>query len=310
MKHQSVMQSEVIRCLDLVKRKIIIDATLGLGGHSRAILSSPGFVGSIVGLDHDTSHLNFARENLREFSDRFHGYYLNFRHLADFVQREKINFDGILFDLGVASPHLDEGERGFSYQQDGPLDMRMDRTKGKTAAELVNSLSSAELVHIFKNYGEEPRATAIAEAILLSRSRQPIATTAQLSQLVEGVYRKTGFHGSRKHPATRAFQALRIAVNEELSALDLALQSAISLIAPGGRIVVISYHSLEDRLVKLAFRKAAFPCVCPPKIPVCACGKLPALRILTPRPILPGEDEIRLNPRARSAKLRVAEKLS
>jgi 16S rRNA (cytosine1402-N4)-methyltransferase len=307
--HHSVLLDEVLSFFDLTHRSTIIDATLGLGGHTKAILKHPEFSGRIIGIDQDKSHLDEASKRLREFGDRFIPVHMNFGDLQIFLQRDSLAFDGILFDLGVASPHFDISDRGFSYQTEGPLDMRMDQTRTTTAADLLMNLSLQELTDLFYRYGEEPLAKKIAQRIVEGRFSSPMKTTTQLKDLIIDVYRSAGFYSSKKNPATKVFQALRIAVNDELKVLESALKSSLDLIQPGGRILVISYHSLEDRMVKDFFKAAENPCICPPKLPVCACGRKPLLRILTKKAVIPSEKEIQMNPRARSAKFRVAEKI-
>ena len=309
MKHIPVLKNEVLRYLDLSNRGFIIDATLGLGGHSEAILESNEFKGNILGIDQDQSHLDFAGERLKKYADRFTAVKANFSELEQLINTRKIKFDGIIFDLGIASPHLDLPERGFSYQSDGPLDMRMDRAKEMTAAEIINNFSADALRKIFRNYGEETLSGPIVNRIAEERRRNEIKTTGQLAAIIEQVYAWHFRKKSYKHPATKIFQALRIAVNDEMRVLEKALDAAIAHIEENGRIIVISYHSLEDRIVKTKFREAANPCACPPKLPYCACSKKPQLRILNRKPIIPGDSEIILNPRSRSAKMRVGEKV-
>lgn len=307
--HVPVLLTEVLDSLDLLHRSTIIDATLGLGGHSEAMLSSKGFSGNVWGIDQDRSHLDHARERLADFGDRFQTHHGNFAELEDLVRQQGLSFDGILFDLGVASPHLDDPERGFSFQQDGPLDMRMDPTTETTAADLLSALPQHELITMFRKYGDESLAVPISRAVVRARGEKSLQSTHELAELIRGVYQRKGFRRSERHPAVRVFQALRIAVNREMEVLETALKAAIDLIRPGGRIVVISYHSGEDRLVKQLFKEAENPCICPPKLPVCACGREPTLRILTRKPVVPSEEECDQNPRARSAKMRVAERL-
>lgn len=308
MNHLPVLLHEALEALNLSHRKVIVDATLGLGGHSLAMVQHPDFAGSIVGIDQDESHLAVAQKRLRPFANRLTLIHANFSELPH-LKSQLPTFDGILFDLGIASPHLDIPERGFSFQHDAPLDMRMNQQQPMTAARILSESSEQHLAEIFRDFGEESLARLIARRIVETRKEHPLRSTTQLADLVREVYRRRGYYDSRKHPATKVFQALRIAVNQELEVLSRALEASIDLIESGGRIVVISYHSLEDRLVKDLFRKAANPCICPPKLPVCACGRKPTLRILTKKPVVPSEKEVDLNPRARSAKMRVAEKL-
>lgn len=307
--HHSVLLKESLKALELSQRQLVIDATLGLGGHSEAILKSPSFTGRVIGIDQDPKHLAYAQQRLEPFGDRFEAVHANFSELAQIMSTQAAAFDGILFDLGVASPHLDEGERGFSFHEDGPLDMRMNPETITTAAWILKNSSEKELAEIFWKYGDEPKSRAIARAICEDREQQPFEKTSQLADLIVSVYRSSR-KSSPRHPATRVFQALRIAVNDEMGVLEQAIDSALSLLEPGGRIVVISYHSLEDRLIKHRFRQEANPCICPPKQPICTCGKEARLRILTRKAIVPSDEEIEANPRARSAKMRVAEKLN
>ncbi|MDP2691074.1 MAG: 16S rRNA (cytosine(1402)-N(4))-methyltransferase RsmH [bacterium] len=309
MNHIPVLLPSVLDSFDLPHRKVIIDATLGLGGHAEGIFRSSEFAGSVIGVDQDASHLSFAQNRLAAFSDRFQSYQKNFSELRDFCEFHDLSFDGILFDLGIASPHLDFPERGFSFQASGPLDMRMDPQQNLTAQTILDEWPENELVRIFSTFGEEPLAQPIARQIVQSRTDSPLTTTTQLAELVSRTYRSFYRKASVKHPATKVFQALRIAVNRELEVLETALKAAVDLIQPGGRILVISYHSLEDRLVKQVFKDAAHPCVCPPKLPVCACGRKPLVRIITKKPIEPSEEEIKKNARARSAKMRVVERI-
>jgi 16S rRNA (cytosine1402-N4)-methyltransferase len=306
--HESVLLDESLEFLDLSKRSSIIDATLGLGGHTEKILSSKEFSGKVFGLDQDQTHLDFAKERLKKFGDRFVPVHGNFGNLESLLEEQSISYDGILFDLGVASPHLDLAARGFSFHEDGPLDMRMDKTSEHTAADIVKNYEQEELAQIFWRYGDEPMSRAIARAICEDRVDTPFEITTQLAELIVSVYRSSRKR-TAKHPATRVFQALRIAVNDELNVLDRSLDAVIGSIEKGGRIVVISYHSLEDRMVKRRFRQEANPCVCPPKQPICTCGKEARLRIITRKVVVPSDEEIERNPRARSAKMRVAEKI-
>ncbi|MGE3278637.1 MAG: 16S rRNA (cytosine(1402)-N(4))-methyltransferase RsmH [Candidatus Altimarinota bacterium] len=309
MTHLSVLLPEVLRFFDLPHRSLILDATLGLGGHSKAILMDPTFSGRVIGIDQDQSHLQVAKKNLQDLDSRFRGVHMNFGELRHFLERESVPFDGILFDLGVASPHFDTAERGFSYQTEGPLDMRMNREQELTAGQIVNTWEDDQLTHIFYVYGEEALSRKISQAIVRPRLHSVYKNTTQLKDLIVDVYRSAGFYSSKKNPATKVFQALRIAVNDELRVLEEALKTSLEFIQPGGRIIVISYHSLEDRMVKDFFKSAENPCICPPKLPICACGRKPLLRILTKKPVVPTEEEVRTNPRARSAKMRVAEKI-
>lgn len=287
---------------------VYLDGTLGGGGHAGELLRRSGPDGVVVGLDQDAEALRRSGERLAGFGPRVILRQENFRRMAEVLEELGITaVDGILLDLGLSWFHLRAAERGFSFQADGPLDMRMDARGGTTAADLVNGLPRRELVRVLREYGEETKADAIAKAIEQARSRGPITSTVQLAEIISRVF--PPYPPRRTHPATRTFQALRIAVNDELGALRDALEQAAPLLRPGGRIAVISFHSLEDRMVKQAFATQARPCVCPPRLPVCRCGKRPELRVVTRRPVTAGEEEVARNPAARSAKLRAAERL-
>ena len=282
---------------------LFVDATVGAGGHAEFLLER-GTEIRLLGIDRDPDALALAGERLARFGERFELVAGDFADL-DALLSGRLPAAGILADLGVSSMQLDRGERGFSFRRDGPLDMRMGPA-GRTAADIVATASVDELTRIFRDYGEERMAAKIARGIVAERTRGPIQTTRQLARIVAGQ------KGSREKidPATRVFQALRIEVNQELVALGRFLAAAVARLKPGGRLAVISYHSLEDRIVKDAFRRDSGVCSCPPKLPTCICGARAALRLLTRRPIRPGEAELRRNPRSRSARLRVAEKLA
>lgn len=308
--HTPVLLREIIHYLKPRPGGFYIDCTVGGGGHSREILRlcQPG--GFVLGIDQDDAALAAAEKNLRAVGSSFRLVKSNFVHLAEIVAREVGKpADGILFDLGVSSYQLDAEERGFSYRYDAPLDMRMDPQRETTAADLVNNLEEKELARIIRQYGEERFAAEIARAIVTARRKEPITTTGQLVEIVKRAIpapaRRTG-----PHPARRTFQALRIAVNEELTVLEKALEQAVAVLKPGGRVAVISFHSLEDRIVKNFFSSMAAGCICPPRLPVCTCGKKPQLKVITKGAVIPGAEEVAANPRARSAKLRVAEKLA
>ena len=307
--HLSVLAREVIEQLAPHPGGIYLDGTLGGGGHSELILEKIGPDGLLIGIDRDQSALAAASERLKRFGSCFKAVQGSFGDMAEIVKREGINaLDGLLLDLGVSSHQLDTDERGFSFRLDGPLDMRMDRTCGDSAADLLQECSAQELEQIIKEFGEERWARKIAQKIVKIRQETPITTTLQLAELVAGTIPRR-FHEDRIHPATRTFQGLRIAVNRELEQVQQGVSAGIETLKVGGRIAVISFHSLEDRIVKHLFREAATGCTCPPRIPYCVCNKKPQLRILTGRPIVAGAEETERNPRARSAKLRVAEKL-
>ncbi len=306
--HQPVLLEEVLAWLNPKSGGTYVDCTVGGGGHSAAILESSGPDGRLIGLDQDPHALEAAARRLASYGKRVTLVRENFIHLPRVLAELGIPaVNGILFDLGVSSPQLDVPERGFSYLHEGPLDMRMDPSLHRTAADLINNLGEKELAGIIARYGEERWAKKIASFIVRKRQHQPIKTTSQLVEVIkEAIPAKSRRSGP--HPARRTFQALRIAVNRELEILPEALRQAVDLLLPEGRILVITFHSLEDRIVKNVFRQLASPCVCPPRFPRCVCGQKPLLRVLTPRGVLPSEREVNLNPRARSARLRVAEK--
>jgi len=305
--HTPVMAREVIELLAPRDGGTYYDLTIGGGSHAEAILNASAPTGRLIGLDRDAEAIAAAREKLKAFGARIEFLNGNMGDLQSLLARVGgPHADGILIDCGVSSHQLDTPERGFSFSSEAPLDMRMDQSQGLTAAELVNTADSRELAALFKKWGEEKRASVIAAAIAKERRRGPLRTTTQLAQLIEKVCPR---RGAKTHPATRVFQALRIAVNDELASLQRALEAAIPLLKPHGRLVVIAFHSLEDRIVKSFFRRMSADCICPPKLPACVCGQTKQLRILTRKPIAPSESEIGQNPRARSAKLRAAERV-
>lgn len=303
--HTTVLKKETVDGLAVREGGLYVDMTLGGGGHSEEILRRGG---RVLGIDQDSVALKAAAARLESFGERFIPVKSNFQAIKSVLSEKGIeSVDGILMDLGVSSPQLDDAERGFSYMQDAPLDMRMDRDKAFSAKEVVNGFSEEELFNIIREYGEERWAKRIAAFIAEARKEKTIETTGELVQIIKAAVPK----GARKdgpHPAKRTFQAIRIAVNSELEVLTSALEDAIEVLKPGGRISVITFHSLEDRIVKNTYQTAAAGCICPKEYPVCVCGKQPTVRILTRKPVLPGEEELKDNPRARSAKLRIAEK--
>ena len=306
--HESVMKNEVLHYLNVHMEGVIVDGTLGDGGHTEFILKNTAPKIRVFAIDRDRSAIERARERLSPFRDRVtlaHGNLRDLKSLA--VQNGIIRIVGLLMDLGVSSPQLDTPGRGFSIQHDGPLDMRMDLSQKTSAADLLKKLSDAELIAIFKNFGEERYSKRIVRAIRKEQVERPITTTGQLSRIVAKVMASP--RHTRIHPATRTFQALRIAVNDELEQLKLALQDVIGLLNSTTRLVVISFHSLEDRIVKTFFRDEQKGCSCPPKIPMCICGRTQTLKVLTRKPIVPSEEEVARNPRSISAKLRVAERV-
>jgi len=308
--HYSVMAAEVLQYLTPRAGGVYLDGTLGGGGHSELILEASGPNGVVYGIDRDPAALAAAGKRLERFGERFRPLQGSFGDLASLLAGRGVTaIDGLVLDLGVSSPQLDRAERGFSFRAEGPLDMRMDPTQGETAADLVNSLSERELEQAIKEYGEERWARKIAQRIVTARQEQPLTTTQQLAELVERTIPRK-FQEDRIHPATRTFQALRILVNGELEQVEQGLQAGIGLLRPGGRLVVISFHSLEDRIVKQRLRDAATGCRCPRQLPQCVCGQKPLLRVLTGRPVMAGDIELAENSRSRSAKLRAAERLA
>ena len=307
--HVPVLSAEVLRYLTPKQGGVFLDGTVGGGGHAALMLEASAPDGMMVGLDRDDSALAAARERLLPFGGRARLVKSNFADLGEQLLHLGITgLDGFLLDLGVSSHQLDTGARGFSFQQDAPLDMRMDTGCGSTAADLVNSLSADELSRIFREYGEERWARRIAAFIVAARGEAPIETTFRLVDLIKGAIPR-GAWEERLHPATRTFQALRIAVNDELGSLERGLTAALQLLNQGGRGVVISFHSLEDRIVKNVFRSFSQGCNCPKGLPRCVCSKVPQVRVLTGKPVMAGAAETETNPRARSAKLRAVEKL-
>lgn len=301
--HIPVLYDEVLDGLQAQPRGKYIDATLGTGGHAAGILRASAPDGQLLGLDADSEAITFAQQALQSFGDRIVVQTANFRRVKTVALAlgfEQVH--GILMDLGISSRQLADAGRGFAFSQEGPLDMRMDPGQERTAADLVNHLSEAKLADLLWRYGEERRSRRIARAIVAAR---PITTTVQLADLIT----RTIGRREKIHPATRTFQALRIAVNEELQALTLALPQARDLLRPGGRLAVISFHSLEDRLVKRFYQQEARHCICPPETPICLCQHQPTLQIITRKPIRPTNEEIEQNPRCRSAKLRIAERI-
>jgi 16S rRNA (cytosine1402-N4)-methyltransferase len=310
--HVPVMVDEVVTMLAPRPGSLQIDATLGGGGHAERILEATDPDGRLLGLDADGAAIARVRARLEpRFGERFHPARANFRDLARVAPAEGFGaVDGCLFDLGLSSFQLGDTERGFGFRTGGPLDMRFDTARGVPAAELLATLDAGELAALFRRYGEEPFAGRIARAIVEARRTGPIRTAEGLAALVERAAPARAPGRRRVHPATRVFQALRIAVNEELEALEEGLAAALALLVPGGRLVVLSYHSLEDRIVKRFFQAERRGCICAPEVPVCICGRAPRLRVVTPKGVVPGEQEISNNPRARSARLRAAERLA
>lgn len=306
--HVPVLLEECIAGLNIDPDGIYVDGTLGRGGHSQAIVQRLQN-GRLIAIDRDEAAIDEAGERLRPWAGRVTLVRDNFRALGAILDGLGVaKVDGMLFDLGVSSPQLDDSERGFSYMQDAPLDMRMDRQSPLTARTVVNEWDEAELRRIFFQYGEERYASRIAAAIVRRRSEKPLETTFELVDVIRSAMPAPALR-EKQHPAKRCFQALRIAVNEELDSLADMLDTAMDRLNPGGRLCVISFHSLEDRLVKNAIRARENGCTCPPEFPVCVCGFHQTMRSVTRKPVTPSEEELARNPRARSAKLRVAERL-
>ncbi len=305
--HKPVLLEECLQALAIRPDGCYLDGTLGRAGHSLEILRRLT-TGRLVGIDRDMAAIGAARERLADFQDRVTLVHGNFRDLGRILQETGTGpLDGMLFDLGVSSPQLDEARRGFSYMQDAPLDMRMDESEALSAADIVNTWSQEELRRVLYEYGEERYAPRIAQAIVRRRGDRPIETTGELVEVIRSAMPAAALR-EKQHPAKRSFQALRIAVNGELEALPPMLAAAADGLKPGGRLAVITFHSLEDRIVKQTLRELATGCTCPPQFPVCVCGKKPRLKLITRKPVTPGPEELAENPRARSAKLRVAER--
>ena len=302
--HRPVLLDECIEALKIDKSGTYVDMTLGRAGHSREILKRLGD-GRLVGIDRDAAAIEAAERSLSEYAGRFTAVRGNFKDVKGILQKLGIaGVEGILMDLGVSSPQLDDASRGFSYRTDAPLDMRMDQSGGSTAGDLINTFSYEELKRVLYEYGEERYAPLIAAEIV---RRRPLGTTFQLVEAIRSAMPAKALR-EKQHPAKRTFQAVRIAVNGELEALEAALAAAAEVLKPGGRLTVISFHSLEDRIVKDFFQKEAKGCTCPPDFPVCVCGKVARIKLITKKPILPSPGEERENPRSRSAKLRVGER--
>ncbi|HEV8376432.1 MAG TPA: 16S rRNA (cytosine(1402)-N(4))-methyltransferase RsmH [Candidatus Polarisedimenticolia bacterium] len=307
-RHLPVLLDESLELLDLPEGGTAVDCTVGLGGHTRAMLEAVGPSGRVIGLDRDAESLSRARQELREYGPRFLPIHADYRELPGILSGLKVErVQGLLADFGFSSFQLETPERGFSFLADGPLDMRLDRSKGPTAAGLLASLEEAELCEILREFGEEPAARRIAKALCREQRKSPITSTLRLAEIVESA--KGGRRGSRIHPATRTFQALRIAVNRELEGLEAFVEAACGLVSLGARAAFIAFHSLEDRMVKQTIARLVPHCVCPPALPVCVCGRLGMVEKVTRKAVRPRSQEIDLNPRARSARLRVVRRL-
>lgn len=306
--HQSVLLWECIEALQIKPDGTYVDGTLGGAGHSTQIAKRLGENGRLIGIDQDEAAITVAGERLAQFGDKVtivRNNYCAMKEIA--AEHAKEGLDGILLDLGVSSYQLDTVERGFSYRYDAPLDMRMDRRQTISARDIVNDYSEMELFRVIKEYGEEQFAKNIAKHIVNARKEKPIETTFELNELIKAAIpaKKRAMGG---HPSKRTFQAIRIECNHELDVLRDTLDDMIALLNPGGRLCIITFHSLEDRIVKMAMKKAENPCICPPSFPICTCGRVSKGRVITNKPILPGEEELEQNSRSKSAKLRVFEK--
>ena len=306
--HKPVLLNECIEALNIRPDGVYVDGTLGRAGHSREIAQRLT-TGRLICIDRDQAAIDAARERLAPWMDRVTLVHSNFAELGDVLRQAGVTgADGMLFDLGVSSPQLDDASRGFSYMQDAPLDMRMDVSAPLSAWNVVNEWSYEELRRILYEYGEERYAPAIAKAIVRAREDKPLETTLELVDIIKSAMPPAALR-EKQHPAKRSFQAIRIAVNGELDALPPMLASAVAALNPGGRLAVITFHSLEDRIVKRAMQDMARGCTCPPEFPVCVCGKQPKMKLVSRKPIVSSAAELEYNHRARSAKLRVAEKL-
>ena len=308
-KHVSVLKNECIEGLQIKSSGTYVDGTFGGGGHAMEVISRLNGNGRFIGIDQDQDAVENGRAKLEPYKEKAQLVRDNFSNIISIMKDLHIvAVDGILLDIGVSSYQLDTGERGFSYMHDAELDMRMDQRNPMTAKRMIAEYSEKELANIIKDYGEERWATRIAQFIVAERKIKPIETTGELVEVIKKAVPK----GARKdgpHPAKRTFQALRIAVNNELGILEQAIEDMAGLLASGGRLCIITFHSLEDRIVKQTFHRLEHPCTCPPEFPVCVCGKKPSIRVITRKPILPSDEELEFNPRARSAKLRILEKL-
>lgn len=307
-KHVSVLLNECIEALDIKENGIYVDCTLGGAGHSSHIVSNLSKSGTLIGIDQDNDALKAAKERLKDFENvkYVHNNFYNIDSILTELDIDKV--DGILADLGVSSYQLDEASRGFSYMKDAPLDMRMDRDNDFSAYEIINDYSEDKIAKIIKDYGEERFAKRIANFIINRRAIKPIETTFELVDIIKAAI-PAKMRRDGPHPAKRTFQAIRIEVNSELKILNKTIEDGVNKLNKGGRMAIITFHSLEDRIVKLKFRELENPCICPREFPICACGKVPLVKVISKKGIAPTEREIEENPRSRSAKLRIVEKL-
>lgn len=306
--HVSVLLHETVDGLQVKPAGVYVDGTLGGGGHSYEICKRLDSDGKLIGMDQDAEALEAAKEHLREFEDRTTFVKSNYEQMGQVLKEQGIGkVDGIILDLGVSSYQLDNAERGFSYREDAPLDMRMDREQQMSAREIVNGYSQEELIRVIREYGEERYAGSIARNICRHRENKPIETTFELVEIIRTSMPAKARNG-KGHPAKRTFQAIRIECNRELEVLEEALEHMVDLLDDGGRLAIITFHSLEDRLVKTSFRRYENPCICPPDFPICVCGKKSKGKVITRKPIIPSDEEAERNTRAKSAKLRIFEK--
>ena len=307
-RHEPVLLNEVLEWMNVQPDGVYCDGTLGGGGHSGAILKASGGTARLYGIDRNENAILAASERLKDYPGftAIRGNFHDAKKLLEEAGAEAL--DGALLDLGVSSPQLDTAERGFSYHEDAPLDMRMDQRQTMTAADLLNTADEREIMEVIRDYGEEKWAARIARIICEHRAEKPFETTFDLVHAVDAAIPKAVRRKDDGHPARRTFQAIRIAVNDELKPLEQALKDLTDCLKPGGRICVITFHSLEDRIVKRCFKTLENPCICPPKAPICTCGRKPVVKVLAGGAVAPSKEEIERNPRSRSAKLRVAEK--
>lgn len=307
-KHTSVLLNETIEGLNIKPDGIYVDGTLGGGGHSFEVCKRLGAKGSIIGIDQDAAAIKAAGDRLKDFGEKVTIVRSNYCEMKSRLHELGIDkVDGIILDLGVSSYQLDTAERGFSYREDAPLDMRMDTRQSMTARDIVNDYSERDLYRVIRDYGEDKFAKNIAKHIVIARAKEPIETTGQLTEIIRAAI-PMKYQKKSGHPAKRTFQAIRIELNRELEVLRDSLDDMIELLNPGGRLCIITFHSLEDRIVKSAFKKNEHPCTCPPDFPVCVCGKVSKGSIITRKPILPSEEELEHNSRSKSAKLRIFER--
>jgi len=308
--HITVLLEEAVDSLLPERGGIFVDCTAGGGGHSEAILKRLPEGSRLISLDRDDRAIERCRERLAPYGDASTVVKTNYSEIGQVLDELGIDkIDGVLWDLGVSSVQLDEGERGFSYSQDAPLDMRMDRSEGPTAADIVNGYSEGELQRVLRDWGEEKFFQRIALAIVKAREVKPIETTVELADIITNAIPQGARKKENQHPAKRSFQAIRIEVNDELNIIEPSIRCAVERLRVGGRAAVITFHSLEDRITKQTFKNLERPCTCPSDFPVCVCGKTPSVKLVTKKPTVPTDEELELNPRARSAKLRVAEKI-